>query len=104
MPWGSERSGAPVGQSPQAIAPRASQPKQAVTPGGEAAPIEAADESRHFDREKQDALWREDCQGTVYFSTDKRAPGVRMLVCLWIGKPVCSAYKLWKRNAPERCV
>ena len=41
--WGNRR---------QAIAPRASQPKQAAPPGGEAAPIEAADESRHFDHGK----------------------------------------------------
>ena len=41
-----------MGQSPQAIAPRASQPKQAAPPGGEAAPIEAADESRNFDQKK----------------------------------------------------
>ena len=49
-----------MGQSPQAIAPRASQPKQAAPPGGEAAPIEAAEESHHFDHKKKDTLRKSD--------------------------------------------
>ena len=45
--WGNRR---------QVIAPRASQPKQAATPAGEAAPIEAAGESRHFDQKMPESF------------------------------------------------
>lgn len=43
-------------QSPEAIARRASQAKQAMAPAGDSAPIELADESRHFDHQNRDAL------------------------------------------------
>ena len=42
----------PVGCSAQPKGRRRNQPKQAAPPGGEAAPIEAADESHPFDHKK----------------------------------------------------
>ena len=57
--WVTEPTVSPVGCSAKPKGRRRNQPKQAAPPGGEAAPIEAADESHHFDQEKQDALWRE---------------------------------------------